>query len=174
LCPCSRASRAAAAPGKRRAGTARSRTHRRPRRGQPGDRGLSYSVSYDLRAPLRHIDGFAGLLAKYLEPSLDETGRRYLTRVSGSTKQMGALIDDLLALSRIGRGELRRTGLTWQAWCGRCWGSSSPKPPGGTSPGRSAISPRCRATRSPHVGDGPGGMSRAYPSRFPPIGCAML
>ena len=70
---------------------------------------FSYSVPHDLRAPLRHIDGFAGLLAKHLEPRLDETGRRYLTTISGAAKQMDALIGDLLAFSRIGSAELRRT-----------------------------------------------------------------
>lgn len=68
---------------------------------------FSYSVSHDLRAPLRHVDGFAALLAKHAAPVLDERGRSLLATISNSAKQMGRLIDDLLEFARAGRTELR-------------------------------------------------------------------
>ena len=66
-----------------------------------------YSVSHDLRAPLRGIDGFSqALLVKY-PAQLDERGRHYLERIRAGTQRMGQLIDDLLNLSRVTRHEMR-------------------------------------------------------------------
>jgi signal transduction histidine kinase len=70
---------------------------------------FAYSVSHDLRAPLRHIDGFLGLLKERAESALDEQSRRYMNTVSSAARRMGMLIDDLLSFSRMGRQEIATT-----------------------------------------------------------------
>ncbi len=70
---------------------------------------FSYSVSHDLRTPLRHIDGFANLLQKNSADLLDEPGRRFLATISDSARKMGRLIDDLLAFSRMSRSQMQLT-----------------------------------------------------------------
>ncbi len=74
---------------------------------------FSYSVSHDLRAPLRHMHGFAKILLEDFGPSLDPSARHYLHRIYEATQHMGRLVDDLLNLSRVGRQalHLERTGL---------------------------------------------------------------
>jgi len=66
---------------------------------------FAYSISHDLRAPLRHMAGFAELLRTSAAPFLNEKSTRYLTVVLEEANRMGRLIDDLLAFSRIGRAE---------------------------------------------------------------------
>ncbi len=68
---------------------------------------FSYSVSHDLRAPLRHITGFVGLLARELPPDLAFSGRSHLKRINDAAARMGELIDDLLFFSRTSSAELR-------------------------------------------------------------------
>jgi PAS domain S-box-containing protein len=69
---------------------------------------FSYSVSHDLRAPLRHIGGFSKLLMEEFGPSFDPTAYKYLERIEAGTQKMGLLVDELLNLARVGRHVLNR------------------------------------------------------------------
>jgi signal transduction histidine kinase len=76
---------------------------------------FSYSVSHDLRAPLRAIDGFARLLGEEASRRFGEEGRHYLTRIHTNVEQMAALIDDLLEFSRCGRQSLELSRLDMES-----------------------------------------------------------
>jgi PAS domain S-box-containing protein len=69
---------------------------------------FAYSVSHDLRAPLRGIDGFSQAVLEEYSESLDKTGQSYLIRLRSASQRMGILIDDMLSLSRVSRAELSR------------------------------------------------------------------
>ena len=72
---------------------------------------FSYSVSHDLSAPLRHINGYAELLLSHFYDSLPDKARHYLDNIADSASQMATLIDDLLQFSRTGRQEMRLANL---------------------------------------------------------------
>ncbi len=69
---------------------------------------FSYSVSHDLRAPLRGIDGFSQAILEDYSGKLDDQGKDFLNRVRAASQRMGVLIDEMLALSRVSRGEMHR------------------------------------------------------------------
>ncbi|MBT0773618.1 response regulator [Kineosporia sp. J2-2] len=69
---------------------------------------FSYSVSHDLRSPLRAIDGFTTMLIEVVDEHLDESSRHYADRIRASVKRMNEMIDDLIQLSRVGRAEIAR------------------------------------------------------------------
>ena len=71
---------------------------------------FSYSVSHDLRTPLRHINGFSQALLEDYEDKLDQTGKGYLKQVGDASREMSELIDDMLELARVSRSEMR-----WEA-----------------------------------------------------------
>jgi PAS domain S-box-containing protein len=75
---------------------------------------FAYSVSHDLRAPLRHVAGYSELLQKQASSSLDDKSRRYVQTILESAKRMGNLIDDLLAFSRLGRAEAKMRAVDLQ------------------------------------------------------------
>jgi PAS domain S-box-containing protein len=76
---------------------------------------FSYSVSHDLRAPLRHIGGFADKLGRHLGDEADEKARHYLEVIGSSARRMSTLIDDLLVYSRLGRSALRLQAVDQQS-----------------------------------------------------------
>src|SRR2546428_4109267 len=67
---------------------------------------FTYSVAHDLRAPLRHIDGFSKILLQEFGARLDSDAQRYMQRIQEGVRNMGRLVDDLLNLARMGRKEL--------------------------------------------------------------------
>jgi len=77
---------------------------------------FSYSVSHDLRTPVRHIAGYADMLIRS-DPSLSPQGQRYLSQISNAAARMGQLIDDLLEFSRMGRTEMRQTSVDLEQLC---------------------------------------------------------
>ncbi|MCU1093477.1 PAS domain-containing protein [Stenotrophomonas maltophilia] len=76
---------------------------------------FSYSVSHDLRAPLRHVAGFSDKLSRHLGESADEKSLHYLGVISSSARRMATLIDDLLVYSRLGRAAMRQQAVDMQS-----------------------------------------------------------
>lgn len=76
---------------------------------------FSYSVSHDLRAPLRAIDGYIAILEEDFAPKIDDDAKRLLTSVSRNAKKMGILIDSLLDFARLGRKPITRTDIDMNA-----------------------------------------------------------
>jgi PAS domain S-box-containing protein len=90
---------------------------------------FSYSVSHDLRAPLRAIDGYGRILAEDYEDRLDPEGRRLLGVMSSETRRMGQLIDDLLAFSRLGRQQMEPSVIDMTALAGAVFEDQAARAP---------------------------------------------
>lgn len=102
---------------------------------------FSYSVSHDLRAPLRSIDGFSRALLEDYADKLDAEGKEHLQTVRGASQRMGCLIDDMLQLARINRGELHRTEVDLSQLAGQVAGELRQSAPDRTV--EFVIAPNC-------------------------------
>ena len=110
---------------------------------------FSFSVSHDLRAPLRAIDGFSHILAEEYGERLDDEGRRYLQRVRLGTQRMGELIDDLLKLSQINRMDLDCQPLDLSALAAQILERLAVNDPGRAV--RTVVAPGLRVCGDPHL-----------------------
>jgi PAS domain S-box-containing protein len=110
---------------------------------------FSYSVSHDLRAPLRSIDGFSRILLEDYRDKLDDEGKDSLTRVRAASQRMGDLIDDLLKLSHASRTEMRRTEVDLTALAGEV--AAELVRAGPARPVRWEIAPDLAATGDPQL-----------------------
>ncbi len=88
---------------------------------------FSYTVSHDLRAPLRHITGFVGLLERHAKGVLDAKAQGYLRTISESARRGGQLVDDLLAFSRMGRVEMCQSRLQLEPLVAEVWEELAPE-----------------------------------------------
>ena len=111
---------------------------------------FSYSVSHDLRAPLRSIDGFSRILLEEYAEQLDETAQDYLRRIRAATQRMGELIDDLLDLSRVTRREMRHEDVDLSALATAVVGRAAPGP-ARRAPSRSRSRPGLRGRGDSHL-----------------------
>ena len=93
---------------------------------------FSYSVSHDLRAPIRAVEGFSRALLEDCQDRLDDTGRNYLGRIIHGAQRMGQIIDDLLALSKLSRVEMRPAEIDLSGLCGQVLGNLAEADPGRT------------------------------------------
>lgn len=78
---------------------------------------FAYSISHDLRAPLRAVTGFSEIISRRHRSDLNEEGQRYFDNIVQASKRMSTLIDDLLAYSRLGRGSLKIESISMQELC---------------------------------------------------------
>jgi len=107
---------------------------------------FSYSVSHDLRAPLRHVQGYVDMLGREAGGQLSDKGRRYMKTIEDVSREMGVLIDDLLGFSRMGRVQMAETSVSLDELVQESIQSLELTRAAGTSSGKHRRCPRCGAT----------------------------